>query len=505
MTTTPRADYVGLDTFVWWHGVVEDIKDPLKLGRVRVRILGWNTETKTSAGIPTKDLPWAMVMQPITSAAMSGLGRSPTGVLQGSWVVGFFLDGMNGQQPMVIGTYGGMQKPDKVNLANSTVPYNDVGVIRHLNHLMDYSKGFRDPDGIYPIEGRMNECDTNRLARNENIDWTIVQKKDDSRITCDTALYGSWTEPPSPYAAQYPKNHVTESESGHVIEIDDTPGSERLHVYHKSGTFTEVHPLGSEVHKVVGNAWDITLNDNMVYIRGNSTTTVGKTMKVKMKEHLEIEVDGDMRVLVKGNTVMETLGNYFHKIKGKVTFVSDGNMMFVAPRIDFNPAGVSSDTIKSILTTIRSTVSRLFNKKAASKKSGTVKVPTPSATAPVSTKTPAVPTTPSPTPSTPVAAPASTTQSKKPQTSVTIGGIEYTAVTLFTESVSYYQNKANTEQNPVKKRIYASTAKSAERALEYAEQKEAIGDPLPVSQSGNTVTAVAGAFKYSTSPDKEIE
>jgi hypothetical protein len=351
----------------------------------------------------------------------------------------------------------------------------------------------------------MNECDTNRLARNENIDWTIVQKKDDSRITCDTALYGSWTEPPSPYAAQYPKNHVTESESGHVIEIDDTPGSERLHVYHKSGTFTEVHPLGSEVHKVVGNAWDITLNDNMVYIRGNSTTTVGKTMKVKMKEHLEIEVDGDMRVLVKGNTVMETLGNYFHKIKGKVTFVSDGNMMFVAPRIDFNPAGVSSDTIKSILTTIRSTVSRLFNKKAASKKSGTVKVPTPSATAPVSTKTPAVPTTPSPTPSTPVAAPASTTQSKKPQTSVTIGGIEYTAVTLFTESVSYYQNKANTEQNPVKKRIYASTAKSAERALEYAEQKEAIGDPLPVSQSGNTVTAVAGAFKYSTSPDKEIE
>jgi hypothetical protein len=366
MTTSPRADYAGLDTFVWWHGVVEDINDPLKIGRVRVRILGWNTEVKSSAGVPTVDLPWAQVMQPITSPAMSGLGRSPTGVLQGSWVVGFFLDGMNAQQPLVIGTYGGMQKPDRPDLAlRLGLPRNDVDIPRHRNRVMDYTKGFRDPNRIYPIEERMNECDTNRLARNENIDWTIVQKKDDSRNACDTALYGSWQEPPSPYAAKYPKNHVTESESGHIFEVDDTPGAERIHEYHKSGTFREIHPLGSEVHKVVGNAWDITLNDNMVYIRGNSTTTVGKTMKVKMGEHLEIEVDGDMRVLVKGNTVMETLGNMIHKVKGKMTLTSEGNMLLVAPRIDLNPNGLSAKIIKTILTTLRNSVAQVFNKSKA--------------------------------------------------------------------------------------------------------------------------------------------
>ena len=375
MTTTPRPDYAGLDAFVWWHGVVEDIKDPLKLGRVRVRILGWNTEIKTSVGVPTSDLPWAQVMQPVTSAAMTGLGRSPTGALQGSWVIGFFLDGMNAQQPMVMGTYGGMQKPDKVSIARSVSPYNDIGLGKQPNRLMDYSKGFRDPDGIYPIEGRMNECDTNRLARNENIDWTIVQQKDDSRISCDTALYGSWTEPQSPYAAQYPHNHVTESVSGHVIEIDDTPDAERIHVYHKSGTFTEVHPLGSEVHKVVGNAWDITMNDNMVYIRGNSTTTVGKNMKVKMGENLEIEVDGDLRVLVKGNTVMETLGNFIHKVKGRMTFASEDNMLFVAPRIDLNPAGLTPESIKSILASIRNVVARFFNKKIAKDVTSNLSVP----------------------------------------------------------------------------------------------------------------------------------
>lgn len=345
--------------------MVEDINDPLKIGRVRVRILGFHTEIKSSGGIKTKDLPWAQVMQPITSAAMSGLGRSPTGVLQGSWVVGFFLDGTNAQQPLVLGTYGGLQKPDKPDDASGKVPYNDVDKDRNKNKYMDTTKGFRDPSGIYPVEGRLNECDTNRLARNENIDWTIVQKKDDSRNSCDTALYGSWVEPPSPYAAKYPKNHVTESESGHIFEIDDTPGSERIHEYHKSGTFKEVHPLGSEVHKVVGNAWDIVLNDKMVYIRGNSTTTVGKTMKIKTGEHLEIEVDGDMRVLVKGSTIMETLGNMIHKVKGKMTLASEGNMLLVAPRIDLNPNGLSAQSIKTILSTLRNAAAQVFNKNKA--------------------------------------------------------------------------------------------------------------------------------------------
>ena len=48
-----RADYMGMNGFVWWQGVVEDIFDPYMLGRVRVRILGFHTENKTN--IPTKD------------------------------------------------------------------------------------------------------------------------------------------------------------------------------------------------------------------------------------------------------------------------------------------------------------------------------------------------------------------------------------------------------------------------------------------------------------------
>lgn len=90
------------DGFNWWIGVVEDRMDPEKMGRCRVRIFGYHTDSKTI--LPTKDLPWATPIQPITSAAISGIGSSPLGPLEGTWVIGFFLDGEDMQQPAIFGT-----------------------------------------------------------------------------------------------------------------------------------------------------------------------------------------------------------------------------------------------------------------------------------------------------------------------------------------------------------------------------------------------------------------
>ena len=74
--------FMGMDGFVWFTGVVEDRNDPSKLGRVKVRCLGLHTESLVD--LPTEDLPWAMVVNPITSASMSGIGRSPTGIVEGT-------------------------------------------------------------------------------------------------------------------------------------------------------------------------------------------------------------------------------------------------------------------------------------------------------------------------------------------------------------------------------------------------------------------------------------
>jgi len=92
------------DGFNWWIGVVEDRMDPEKLGRVKIRIYGYHTDNKVL--LPTEDLPWAIPIHPITSAASSGVGASPLGILPGTWAIGFFLDGEDMQQPAFFGTIG---------------------------------------------------------------------------------------------------------------------------------------------------------------------------------------------------------------------------------------------------------------------------------------------------------------------------------------------------------------------------------------------------------------
>ena len=158
--------FMGLDGFVWFTGVVEDRNDPDALGRVRVRCLGFHTEDLND--IPTADLPWATVMHPTTDPSMQGLGNSPSFLVEGSWVVGFFADAKDKQQPIIIGSLPGIPEEEP-----------------------DYTKGFNDPRsaysdqpdyagtptyGPYPVDGEeyfmpsghdLGESDTSRLAQGE--------------------------------------------------------------------------------------------------------------------------------------------------------------------------------------------------------------------------------------------------------------------------------------------------------------------------------------------------
>lgn len=108
------------DNFNWWIGVVEDRNDPEKMGRCKVRIFGYHTDDKEL--LPTKDLPWAWPIQPITSAGISGKGTSPLGPLPGSWVVGWFLDGLDMQQPAFFGTISARAGEKIFDTNNETAP-----------------------------------------------------------------------------------------------------------------------------------------------------------------------------------------------------------------------------------------------------------------------------------------------------------------------------------------------------------------------------------------------
>ena len=273
-------------SFVWWTGVVEDRFDPKKLGRLRVRIMGYHTDDKTD--IPSEKLFWAYPMQPITSSAMNGIGTSPTGIVEGTWVVGFFRDGNDAQDPVIMGTIGGI--PSERNS----------------------SKGFFDPNDKYPKDDFMGEPDTNRLSRNEKIDETIVQDKKDNRDTnVDIALKagdGTWDEPEVPDSRQYPYNHVRETETGHVEEWDDTPGEERFHRYHRTGTFVEEHKNGDQVRHVHKDKYEVIMGDDHLHVKGD----------------INITVDGDANILVEGDSNIETKGDKNEWVHGDYKLKVDG-------------------------------------------------------------------------------------------------------------------------------------------------------------------------------------
>lgn len=293
--------------FKWFIGVVEDVQDPKEMGRLQLRVYGYHTEDKGL--IPTEMLPWATVANGIQSASLSGLGHSPTGVVKGTTVWGFFVDGDNAEMPLICGTLPGIPKAP------------------------DPSVGFNDPDGVYP--DKPGESDVNRLSRGDTSETVIEAMRadiDEARV----AFGGQWKEPETKYAAKYPFNHVHESISGHVHEVDDTEGAERLHRHHKAGTFEEVHPDGTVVNKVVKDRYSLTMGDDYVHIKGDCKVHIEGKSSVFINGDADIEIDGNLKETVHGNYEMQVDGSATWKVNGDWRRESDTHIADNAPMIDHN-------------------------------------------------------------------------------------------------------------------------------------------------------------------------
>ena len=325
------SEFMGKNGFNWFVGVVEDRSDPKRLGRLKVRCLGYHTEDLLK--LETKDLPWAHVMNPITSATVSGVGQSPLGAIEGSWVVGFFQDGADAQMPVIIGTLPGVpsELPTKITAG-------DDGKYP--------GKGFQDyKNASYP---KYEETDVNRLAVNTksgeegetNPHSSLTIRRADRTTSVGRADFNSvdlrvanadpnilpgddgteFSEPAIPYDATYPYNHVYESEAGHIREMDDTPGKERIHERHSSGTGYEVSPDGTKVTRVKKDNYELITGDSYVHIKGDQSTTTDGGVRVFVNAdgstadgHYTIEVGNNANINIqvnKGNVnVITTQGD----------------------------------------------------------------------------------------------------------------------------------------------------------------------------------------------------
>jgi hypothetical protein len=120
----------------------------------------------------------------------------------------------------------------------------------------------------------------------------------------------SFNEKPVPYDAKYPYNNSKATESGHVMEFDDTPGAERINIQHRTGTFTEIHPDGSRMEKIVNDNVQIIQKDGYIYIMGDEQRTTQGHLKVYIKGNAKVQIDGDVEWEVKGNMSLKVDGHF---------------------------------------------------------------------------------------------------------------------------------------------------------------------------------------------------
>ena len=373
--------FLGISEFKHFVGVVEDRFDPEKLGRLRVRVLGIHTADKNK--IATADLPWASVVLPTTSAGISGLGQSPSFIVEGAWVWGYFRDGDLMQEMVIVGTLPG--KPAELG--------NTDGGFYDPNFRLD-ADGEPTTISVYPKE--MGEPDTNRLAvnnpdlqhsslsqrlidqiNNKNIPTADFDEVGSSIVASDT---DSWDQPSITYNAVYPYNHVFESESGHIKEYDDSfiidkdgirTNHYRIYERHSGGTSYEIDTAGNRIDLNMASYFNITNKDNKHYIKGNSDVTIDGRHKVYINKsgtannnydiqvgpnaNVNIQVDnGNLNVVTKtgqfnfdvgadwnmnvgGNYNLNVQGSETKTVEGTTTHNTTGSTTIRGSTIDLNP------------------------------------------------------------------------------------------------------------------------------------------------------------------------
>ena len=179
----------------------------------------------------------------------------------------------------------------------------------NIKKLSNVKRGFVDPTATYPTNDYANTSEVNKLAKGDPVN-SLVQSKDRNRVTAAPLPNNSnFSEPPSAYKAEYPYNKVTETESGHIIEIDDTPGSERLHVYHKSGTYIEIDRDGNMVCRRKGSDYQIIDRNGYVSVAGHLNLSVAGSVNLYSGNSSNVEIIGDAKVIVHNDAIIQSGGN----------------------------------------------------------------------------------------------------------------------------------------------------------------------------------------------------
>ena len=172
---------------------------------------------------------------------------------------------------------------------------------------------YSDPSKVYPKREYVNAPTTNLEARGIEQNELYIGGGD---IDLDLDL----REYPS---SQYPLNQVRRSVSGHVTEIDDTPGRERMLFKHKTGAGVEMRADGTVIVNAINNQIQVTGGDQKVIIEGNGQMVYHGNLKMRVDGDFDLDVGGNMNVNIGGDHIEDVKGGYRQDVnKNHQTFVN---------------------------------------------------------------------------------------------------------------------------------------------------------------------------------------
>jgi len=370
---------------IWFIGVVEDRTDPLKSGRCKVRCLGFHQQNTSE--LPTKNLPWAQLLIPANSQNEIKPPKEGSWVLgffkdgnkcQEPMIIslipgiptvasedvptndGFYDKAKDkSERPFPPEKFEYKTDGSKVSITEGKAdhyPPKKEGYLKQSIDEPDTPRVSRnDPKEL--LEGKFVNSKT-ELPKNTHIDkvkeWRIggkthekdgIEKALSKKTVGENSAYSKkesidrkssnavketddgekWKEKETAYNAKYPYNKTELTDSGHVFEVDDTPGAERIHQQHRSGTFQEVYPDGSKVEKVMADNFHITQQNEYKLNLGNYEVTIKKNKGERVEGDIFVHINGERSLKIDSNSHVEILGNDTYTTKGNREQTTAGN------------------------------------------------------------------------------------------------------------------------------------------------------------------------------------
>ena len=158
--TLIKTDFVGKDGFIWWFGRIANKEvwkeDNLVMAasgnfanRCKVRIVGYHPFNNS---LPEEDLPWATVMMdPMTGDGQGGMGDT-IALVGGETCIGFFLDGEEAQQPVIMGLIG--------RQGNTVNSISEPEIARNKSNEFRNSTGYNEDKSTKKLKLKTNKVGT---------------------------------------------------------------------------------------------------------------------------------------------------------------------------------------------------------------------------------------------------------------------------------------------------------------------------------------------------------